>query len=250
MIENAAAVQVPPELLDLIDGNRVSDADVDATAFLERAASVDTDQPPVAVEQRSTRITGVDGGIRLDAVGIFQDRPGWVLVAVNARYHSEADGRLQVRGQQEGIADGETPIPDADAVAVTQFGHGEVVPAEQLDQGHIAGRIDRNGHRVIETPVGQAAFQVIPDRRDHVEVGQRISVRESRQRPNHLLYRRGRIPRRRLESPWRWPPFWSVRLGAPRPERRWRPAQSAAAPSAIRATLMLRNTVLLTLRVR
>ena len=42
-------------------------------------------------------------------------------------------------------------------VAVAEGGTRKIVPSEQLDQGHVAGRIEPHQHRVVELPVGHAA---------------------------------------------------------------------------------------------
>ena len=48
--------------------------------------------------------------------------------------------------------------PTCTLVAVGQFGGGKIVAAEQLDQGHVAGRIDADDHGVVQLAVGHAAF--------------------------------------------------------------------------------------------
>ena len=140
MVDDPAAVQDAEEVLDLVDRDGVADADVHPAAFLERAAAVDADQPALGVEQRAARVARIDRGVGLEAVGVFQQRAGRKLVAMHAGDDPVGDGRLQVGGQQEGIAHGEDPIARADLVAVAQFGAGEIVASEELDQGHVAGR--------------------------------------------------------------------------------------------------------------
>ncbi len=44
MVDDPAAFQQAEEALDLVDRDRVADADVDAAALFERAAAVDADQ--------------------------------------------------------------------------------------------------------------------------------------------------------------------------------------------------------------
>ena len=65
---------------------------------------------------------------------------------------------MKIGGQQERIADGEAPIADLHLVAVGQFGGGKIVAAEQLDQRHVAGRIEPDDHGVVQLAVGHAAL--------------------------------------------------------------------------------------------
>ena len=125
MIDDPAALEVAEEALDLIDRDRVADADVDAAALFERAAAVDADQPAVGIEQRPAGVAGVDRGVGLQAVGVFEQRAGRILVAMHAGDDAVADGRLEIVGQQERIAGDIDPIADADAVAVAQLGRRE-----------------------------------------------------------------------------------------------------------------------------
>ena len=130
----------------------------------------------MGVEQRPARIAGVDRGVGLDAIGVFQQRAGGELVAMHAGDDSVGDGRLQVGGQQERIAHGEDPVAGADRVAVAQFGAGEIVAAEELDQGDVAGRVDADQHGVIDSAVGHAALHRLAAGQDDVEIGQGIAV--------------------------------------------------------------------------
>src|SRR5207302_10796821 len=84
MIDDAARLQAAEEILDLIDRNRIAHADVDAAALLEAATAIDADQIARRVKQRAARVAGVDRGVGLEAVGIFQQRPRARLVAVYA----------------------------------------------------------------------------------------------------------------------------------------------------------------------
>ena len=80
---------------------------------------------PFGVEQRPARVAGVDRGVGLHAVGVFQQRARRVLIAMHARDDAVADGRLKVGGQQKRIADREAPIADVHLVAVGQLGMRE-----------------------------------------------------------------------------------------------------------------------------
>ncbi len=111
---------------------------------------------PSAVEQRAARVAGVDRGVGLQAVGVFEQRAGRILVAVHAGDDAEGDRGLEVVGQQERIADDIDPIADAAGVAVAELGGGKVVVAKQLDEGDVAARIEADEHGVDEAAVGQA----------------------------------------------------------------------------------------------
>ena len=176
VIDDPAALQAAEEILDLVDRDGVADADVHAAALFEAAAAVDADQFAVGVEQRAAGVAGVDRGVGLDAVGVFQQRAGRLLVAVRAGDDAVGHGRLKIGGQQERIADGEAPVADLHLVAVGHLGGGKVVAAQQLDQGHVAGRIDADDHRVVQPAVGHAALHVAAGGLDDVEVRQRVAV--------------------------------------------------------------------------
>ena len=85
---------------------------------------------PVGVEQRPAGVAGVDRGVDLDAVGVFQKRPGRRLIAVHAADDAVGHGRLKVGRQQKRVAHGEAPVADAHRVAVAQRRVREIVAAE------------------------------------------------------------------------------------------------------------------------
>ena len=176
VIDDPAAVERAEEVLDLVDRDGVARADVHPAALLERAAAVDADQAALGVEQRAAGVAGVDRGVGLDAVGVFQQRAGRKLVAMHAGDDAVGDRGLQIGGQQERVAHGEDPIARADLVAVAQFGAGEIVAAEELDQGHVAGRIDADQHGVVDAAVGHAALHRLAAGHDDVEIGQGVAV--------------------------------------------------------------------------
>ena len=72
------------EVLDLVDRDGIADADVHAAALFERAAAVDADQPALGIEQRAAGVAGIDRGVGLQAVGVFQQRAGRILIAMHA----------------------------------------------------------------------------------------------------------------------------------------------------------------------
>ena len=103
--------------------------------------------------------------------------PAGKLIAMHARNHAEGDRRLEVGGQQERIADGKAPVAGPHLVAVGQFGMWEIVAAEQLDQGDVAGRIDAHDHGVVHSTVGHATLHGLAGFAGDVEIAQRVTIR-------------------------------------------------------------------------
>ncbi len=85
---------------------------------------------PWASNSGPPELPGIDRGVGLQAVGVFQQRAGRILVAVHAGDDAVADGGMKIGGQQKRIADGEAPIADLHAVAVGHFGGGKIVAAQ------------------------------------------------------------------------------------------------------------------------
>ena len=126
MIDDPPAPQDAEEILDLVDGNGIAHVDAHAAPLVERAAAVDAHDLPLAIEQRAAGVAGIDRGVGLQAVGVFQDRAVGELVAMYAGDDAAGDRGLEVGGQQEGVAHGEDPVAGPQAVAVAQFGVGKV----------------------------------------------------------------------------------------------------------------------------
>src|SRR5262249_1448038 len=155
----------------------VADARVDPRPLVERAAAVNADQLAVHVEQRAPGVAGVDGGVDLQAVGVLQQGPLRVLVAVHAADQAEGDRGCEVGGQQEGVAHGQGPVALAALVAVAQGGEGELLAVglgQQLDQGDVADLVEPDQDRVVQDAVGQAALHAGAGPGDDVEVGQGV----------------------------------------------------------------------------
>ena len=179
MVGVESGPQMPQKVLDLVDGDGVADAGVDAAAFLERAAAVDADQFAVHVEKRAAAVARVDRRINLNAVGVFEERAGRVLIAVDAAYHAISHGRREVGGQQERIAQGQRPVAGSHRVAVAHFGEGELLAflvGKQLDEGHVTDLVKSDQNGMIENAVGQAALHDRPGAADDVEVRQGVAV--------------------------------------------------------------------------
>ena len=176
MIDDPPAVQDAEEILDLVDGNGIAHVDAHAAPLVERAAAVDAHNLPLAVEQRAAGIARIDRGVGLQAVGIFQQRAVGELVAMHAGDDAAGDGGLEVGGQQERVAHGKDPVAGAEVVAVAELGMGKVVAAQQLDQGHVAGRIEPDDHGVVDPAVRHAALHGVAARVRDVEVAQGVAV--------------------------------------------------------------------------
>ena len=92
------------EVLDLIDRNGISRADVDPTSFFNRDPTINADQLARRIKQWTTGVSRVDRRINLNTVCIFQKCPGRVLIAMNAAHHSECHGRLEIGREQKRIS--------------------------------------------------------------------------------------------------------------------------------------------------
>ena len=77
---------------------------------------------------------------------------------------------------RNGIAHGERPVADLQGVAVAQPGDRKIFASEELDEGHVAGGVDADDHRVVEHAVRQAALHEIAGAAGHVKVGERVAV--------------------------------------------------------------------------
>ena len=140
MVHHAAALQEADEAFDLVDRNGVADADVDAAAFFERAAAVDADEFAVGVEHRAAGIAGINSGVGLQAIGVFEQRAGWILVAMHAGEDAVGDRGFEILGEQKRVADDVDPFADAAGIAVAKLGGGKVVFAEEFDECDVAAR--------------------------------------------------------------------------------------------------------------
>ena len=79
-----AGTQMAHEVLDLVDRDRVADPRIDPAALVERAATVDADHLAFHVEERPAGVAGIDRGVDLNAIGVFQEDAGRRLIAVHA----------------------------------------------------------------------------------------------------------------------------------------------------------------------
>ena len=177
VVDDAAAFEATHEVLDLVDRNGIARAHVHSPPLLERRAADDADQAALGVEQRPARVARIDRRVGLQAVGVFQQGAGRALVAVRSRDDAVGYGGLEVGGQEEGVARHKAPVAQTHLVAVAQGGVGEVVAAEELQQGDVAGRIQAHDHGVVDLAVGHAALHGVAARPDDVEVGQGVAVR-------------------------------------------------------------------------
>ncbi len=123
MIDQPATAEHAHEVLDLIRADRIADSNVHTTSFLKRTTTVDADDFAGKVKEWSTRVPWIDGCVRLNAVGILEQRACRILVTIHAADDSQRDGGLQVAGEHKRITSSEDPLADADRVAI---GNGAV----------------------------------------------------------------------------------------------------------------------------
>ena len=177
MIDEASPFQAAEELAELVRRDRVADTDVHPAPLLERGPPVDPDHPPLRVEQAAPRIAGIDGRIDLETVGVLEDRAGRELVAPCPGDDPGADRRAEVGGEEEGIARREAEVSHLDQIAVGELGKGEIVATDELDQGHVAGRIEADEDGVVELSIREAALHRHAGGLDDVEVRERVAIR-------------------------------------------------------------------------
>src|SRR4051812_12354004 len=96
VVDNAAAPEYSDKSLDLIDGNRITDADIHAAALFKRSTAINADEESRRIEHRTARIAGIYRGIRLQAVSVFKERAGWILVPMHSRENAIRDRGLEV----------------------------------------------------------------------------------------------------------------------------------------------------------
>jgi len=177
VVDHAARPQVPEEVHRLFDGDSVSDTNVDATTFFERATAVDADQFAFCVEERSSGIPWVDSGIGLDAVAVFEDGAGGVLVSMDTADQAVGYSWLQVCREHEWVAGGEAPLPDTYRVAISDGSDREVIASDHFQNSQIARRIDSCDDSFIHLPVVESASHARAERARDMEVCKYVSVR-------------------------------------------------------------------------
>ena len=157
-------------MFDLIERNGVSPANIDPPSFFKRATPVDSNEVAVFVEQRATGIAWVDGGICLDAIGIFKERASWVLVAMNSGNDSIGYGWIEVSGQKKGVADRKAPVAHANFVTVLQRCYRKIIPSKKFDQGNITDRINAHQDGIVEFSIVDCTFHGSASRLHNVVV--------------------------------------------------------------------------------
>ena len=80
------STQMTHEVFNLIDGDGITHTRIDARSFIERTPAIDANQLCIHVEKRAPRITGVDGSIDLNAIGVFEHPFFRILVAMSATH--------------------------------------------------------------------------------------------------------------------------------------------------------------------
>ena len=108
----AAAARRRHDALDHIDGDGEANAHAAARARVNRR--VYSDQPTIEIDERSTGIAGIDGGIGLDEEAI--------IIAADLRARERGDNALRHRlAYAKGIADGDDEIANFERVGIAQL---------------------------------------------------------------------------------------------------------------------------------
>src|SRR5690606_33336188 len=118
----------------------------------------------------------VDGRVDLNAVGVFEDGAGRVLIAMHAAHNPVRHCGGEVGRQKKRVPNHINPVPHADVIAVANLCDRKIIPAEQLNQGHVTGRIETDEHTVIELAVVQTALHERAKVADDVKVGDSQTV--------------------------------------------------------------------------
>ena len=84
--------------------------------------------------------------------------------------------RVEVRCQQERIADRVSPVADLYFVAVADLRRWKVVATEQPDQRHVACGIDSDDDRVVEDSVIETALHEVARTAGDVKVTECVTV--------------------------------------------------------------------------
>ncbi len=176
VIHDPTAVQAAEEFLDLVDRDRVAHTDVDSSSLFKGAASVDSDQAALGVEEWPSGVARIDGRVGLNAVGVFQECAGGRLIAMNARHDAiRKDGWKSV-ASKNGLPTAKHQSPARTRSLSPSSAAGKSSRPKQLDQCHVARRIDAHDHGVVESSVGHAALHVRAGRFDDVEVRKRKTI--------------------------------------------------------------------------
>ena len=177
MIDDATAAEMVHEEFDLVDRDGVTRPGIDAAALLERSPSVDPHQLASCREQRPSRVARIDRGVDLYAIGVLENCPGRILVAMQSTNDAVGHRWLKVGGQQKRIAHREGPVADLELVAVTKLGMRKIVTAQEFHQRDISSRIDADDHGVVELTVIEPTLHERAGPPGDVKIGQGVTIR-------------------------------------------------------------------------
>ena len=155
---------------------RIAHADVYSPSLLKRCPPIQTNNIASGIEERASGVARVNRRIHLQAVGVFQNRAGGELVAMRARHDTGTDGRLEIGCQQKWVAGSKAKIAYLDQIAIRKCRIGKIVAAHQLDERHIASRIQPNKHGIVEPTVREPALHRHTGRLHYMKVCQRIAI--------------------------------------------------------------------------
>ena len=172
-------------LLGQLDGDGETDADTARAAALAGAGAShrgdragDTDDPALLIEQGAAGVTGVDGGIDLDGVGVDRrGRRAAARAALTALSLGVDDRAVQRRddaggnrgGQAQRVADRHDVLAGGQSVGVAELGDGEVIGSVlELDDRQVGGGVGAGGLGVVDAAVGQSHLDLRRDRKSTV----------------------------------------------------------------------------------
>ena len=141
----------------MIDTDRVSQSDVDASAIAKTTATINPNHMPLHVKQRASRIPGINGTVNLNTIPINQLCALSLLEPLNTTDDSQSHRRYLVLGQQKWVSHGECPVAHFHFVRITQGSPWKRVSPFQLDDGDISTWIRPNQFPVIKFPIVEAA---------------------------------------------------------------------------------------------
>src|SRR5690606_6796496 len=133
-----------------------------ATAAAGEDRSVDADDLPACVDERTAGVAGVVGGVGLDHVQVVAPLAATVWHELAAERADDAGGHRRFRAREqdaEGIADGNDPFADHQVVGVPQRRHwqgfGTAAGEDDPEHGEVADFVEADDLGREFPPVGE-----------------------------------------------------------------------------------------------
>ncbi|MDF3039254.1 MAG: hypothetical protein K0Q71_1960 [Thermomicrobiales bacterium] len=130
---------------------------------------IDPDHAPAGVNQRSSRVAGVERGVGLDDI-LDQPATAGAQRAPQRRDDPSRDGRLEA----EGVADGDDELARFESIRIAELGRGQTAH-RRLDHRQIGLRVVADHACGQGPPVGEGDFQT-PGPLDDVAIGEDVAV--------------------------------------------------------------------------